>query len=443
MKGQIKVFSTPNQGTTFIVTLTFEVDIAKEEERILSLSNQQFVNIRTLVLEKSGASMNLIDSYLGVLGMHCELTSSEARAYSMIEAANATFTQPFDLLIIDYQTPSSGGFEFIDKLKSNRHLAKIPKVIMLMPMMKEDLFNQLKTHGIDVGLEKPIIPSILLNAIVDIFQLKAITSSELDESSTTALPKLTRKVKVLLVEDNKTNQIIASSLLKQVEIDCIIAGDGEAAVKAFEEHRGEIDLILMDLHMPIMNGYEASTAIRQQSKTVPIVAMTADVIMGVKEKCEACGMHYYISKPFDPDRFLSTIVDIILEQEQLSTNNILNLEKGLKNLGNNQALYHEVLKIFHEENQNYLNDFKGLMEQKAYHEASKLVHKIKGSSGSIGAERLYQQAILFQKVLSEVNEEEIRDLYPIFVEMFTQLLQEIETHLKKDKEVDPFKEKNI
>jgi HPt (histidine-containing phosphotransfer) domain-containing protein len=97
----------------------------------------------------------------------------------------------------------------------------------------------------------------------------------------------------------------------------------------------------------------------------------------------------------------------------------LNLEKGLKNLGNNQASYHEVLKIFHKENQNYLNDFKGLMEQKAYQEASKLVHKIKGSSGSIGAERLYQQAILFQKVLSEVNEEEIRDLYPIFVEMFT------------------------
>ncbi len=443
MEGQIQVFSTPNQGTTFIVTLTFEVDIAKEEERKNSLSNQQFAHMRTLVLEKSGANMNLIDSYLGVLGMHCELTSSEARAYSMIEAANVTFTQPFDLLIIDYQTPLGGGFEFIDKLKANRRLTKFPKVIMLLPMMKEELFDKLKDHGIDAGLEKPIIPSILLNAIVDIFQLKAITSSELDESSTTVLPKLTRKAKVLLVEDNKTNQIIASSLLKQVEIDCIIADDGAAAVKMFEEHQGEIDLILMDLHMPIMNGYEASTAIRQQSKTVPIVAMTADVIMGVKEKCEACGMHYYISKPFDPDRFLSTIIDIIQEHEKLPINNLLNLEKGMRNLGNNQALYYEVLRTFYEENQNYLNDLKGLMDQKAYQEASKLVHKIKGSCGSIGAERLYQQTVLFQKILSELKEEEIQNTYPIFVEMFTQLLQEINANVQKGKEADSLKEKNV
>ena len=88
---------------------------------------------------------------------------------------------------------------------------------------------------------------------------------------------------MLLAEDNKTNQLIVKSLLEQVGIDAIIANDGKEAVELYKGHRDKIDLILMDLHMPVMNGYEAAERIREFSSEVPIVAMTADAIFGVRE----------------------------------------------------------------------------------------------------------------------------------------------------------------
>ena len=120
---------------------------------------------------------------------------------------------------------------------------------------------------------------------------------------------------MLLAEDNNTNQMIVKSLLEQIGAEANIAGDGMEAVELYREHGDSISLILMDLHMPVMNGYEAAEKIREISDSVPIIAMTADVILGVREKCERSGIRHYISKPFDPDRFIKIIEEIICESE--------------------------------------------------------------------------------------------------------------------------------
>lgn len=322
MGGQIKVFSTPGEGSTFIVHLSLSIDKKKEEmyKKTLSVSAKHFKDVRTLVLEKTGASMNLIDSYLGAFGMHCELTSSQDSALSLLEAADGKFSKPFDLFILDYDTPLEGGFEFIESLRNNEKIVKMPKLIMLLPMMREDLFDKLDEHGINLGIGKPIIPSILLNGILDMFKLKAISASQPAINKDDNMTKLDKDHTVLLVEDNKTNQLIAKSLLQRVGIKSIIANDGKEAVALYQQHKDGIDLILMDLHMPVMNGYEAAWEIRKISPDVPIVAMTADVILGVREKCEQSGIHHYISKPFEPDHFIQTIKDIIAEEEDNKDN---------------------------------------------------------------------------------------------------------------------------
>ena len=122
MGGEIKVFSTPGEGTTFIVQLSLDIDIEKEESYVKTLSGGHFKNIRTLVLEKSGANMNLIESYLGSYGMYCDLTSTEASALSMLEAADGKFAKPFDLFIIDYDTPAEGGFRFVERIRNNNKI---------------------------------------------------------------------------------------------------------------------------------------------------------------------------------------------------------------------------------------------------------------------------------------------------------------------------------
>jgi len=289
-------------------------------KKTLSVSAKHFKDVRTLVLEKTGASMNLIDSYLGAFGMHCELTSSQDSALSLLEAADGKFSKPFDLFILDYDTPLEGGFEFIESLRNNEKIVKMPKLIMLLPMMREDLFDKLDEHGINLGIGKPIIPSILLNGILDIFKLKAISASQPAINKDDNMAKLDKDHTILLAEDNKTNQLIARSLLQRVGIKSIVANDGKEAVAIYQQHKDSINLILMDLHMPVMNGYEAAGEIRKISPDVPIVAMTADVILGVREKCEQSGIHHYISKPFEPDHFIQTIKDIIAEKEDNKDN---------------------------------------------------------------------------------------------------------------------------
>jgi CheY-like chemotaxis protein len=427
MGGEIKVFSTPGEGTTFILLLSLNVDKEKEAVYIKTLSANHFRDVRTLVLEKSGANINLIEGYLGSFGMHCELTSSEVSALSMLEAANGKFAKPFDLFIIDYDTPAEGGFNFIEAIRKNNKIVKLPKVIMLLPMMREDLFDELNEYGIDMGIGKPIMPSILLNGILDIFNLKAVSGSQPSSTRESGSTKLDGAHRVLLAEDNKTNQLIAKSLLEQVGIESIIANDGKEAVEKYQEHKDSIDLILMDLHMPVMNGYESAKKIRELSTKVPIVAMTADVILGVRDKCEQYGIYHYISKPFNPDHFIQTIKDIILNNESIKEPDtaVLDRQQGIKNMGNNSELFHKVLKEYQNENQETLDKLEAAVREKRYTDAAQIVHKVKSSSGSIGAKSLQDAGISLQKALSEEKEDDIVPLYDRFTKLLRKLLEEL------------------
>lgn len=427
MGGEVKVFSTPGEGSTFIIYLSLNVDKEKEAVYVKALSANHFKDVRTLVLEKSGSNINLIESYLGSFGMHCELTSSESSALSMLEAANGQFAKPFDLFIIDYDTPAEGGFTFVDAIRNNNKIVKIPKLMMLLPMMREDLFDRLNEHEIDIGIGKPIIPSILFNGILDIFNLKAVSGSQLSAKKESVSAKLEKTHHVLLAEDNKTNQLIAKSLLEQVGIEAIIANDGKEAVELYQKHSDIIDLILMDLHMPVMNGYEAAEKIRKFSSKVPIVAMTADVILGVRDKCEQSGIFHYISKPFNPDHFIQTIKDIIVENETNIEPNtaVLDRQLGIKNMGGNEELYKQVLIEYRNENQDTLDKLEVALREKRYAEATQIVHKVKSSSGSIGAKSLQDVAALLQKALNEEKEDEIVPLQDRFFKLLGKLLKEL------------------
>lgn len=428
MDGQIKVYSTPGEGSTFIISLTLDVDREKEALYLQTMSANHFKNMRTLVLEKTGANMNLIESYLSAFGMQSELTTSQASALSMLEAADGKFAKAFDLLIVDYDTPREGGFNFIQSIQSNSKIVKMPKLVMLLPMLREDLFDKLTEYGVDLGIGKPIIPSVLLNGILDIFNLKAVSASQPNAVKSENRLKSDKKYTVLLVEDNKTNQMIAKSILKEIGIESILAGDGKRAVELYREHHGDIDLILMDLHMPVMNGYEAAQEIRKISSSVPIVAMTADVILGVREKCEQSGIYHYISKPFDPDYFIQTVSDILAKSTGDNSRKItvLNAAEGLANIGGDADVYAQVLKEYYNENQDTLEKVALAVQEKRYSDAVQIVHKVKGSSGSIGAKSLYSLTVSLQKALNDANEEEITALTNQFSLLLKSLLVEIE-----------------
>lgn len=426
MGGHVQVYSTVGEGSTFIIHLALELDKEKEEEYRKNVSGDHFKNVKTLVLEKTGASMNIIDSYLGSFGMDCELTTSQASALNMLVAANGKFSKPFDLLILDYDTPTDGGFHFIQILRENSNIVKMPKIVMLLPMMRDDLFDKLDSYGVDIGIGKPIIPSILFNGILDIFKLKAVVANQPEEINKVHTAQNDPSC-VLVVEDNKTNQIIAKSLLEQVGIKVLMASDGQVGVELVRKNKDKIDLILMDLHMPVMNGYEATVEIQKISKDVPIVAMTADVILGVTEKCEQYGIYHYISKPFDPERFIATVTSLITEDKKRKTRNpeILDTVAGLKNIGGNKELYHEVLHEYYKENKDTASQLSEAIQMERFTEAISIVHKVKSSSASIGAKALYDISKQLQKTLEEKKVKEIATLHQDFSQMIKKILETI------------------
>jgi len=235
---------------------------------------------------------------------------------------------------------------------------------------------------------------------------------------------------VLVVEDNKTNQLIARSLLQRIGVEVLTASDGQQAVDLFRENRERIPLILMDLHMPVMNGYEAAREIRKISEEVPIIAMTADVILGVREKCLECGIGHYISKPFDPDKFLSLVREILMEGlRRAQEPKVLNEDAGLSNMGGNESIYRQVLEEYHRENQGTLEGLAAAVTEKRFADAARIVHKVKSSSGSIGANVLHQMSVEFQRVLESEKEMEIEILHKRFVRLLESLMQEIVQYL--------------
>lgn len=421
MGGSIKVYSEIGEGSTFSITLTLEGDRDKDYEARREKASLYFKNIRVLVVEKNFFYSTLLKDYLQSFNLVADFAQTGERAMEILETASKDGSKPYNLIIVDQETPQEGAIAFCNHLKTMTSLKEIPKSIILIPHSQEELLDKIEANGLDLGITKPVIPSILYNGIMEIFKFNVM---EIHDHTTIGKNQdqfvLSGKVKVMVVEDNKTNQFIAKSILEQAGYIVSLVDNGREGVNLFTQNPNDFDLILMDLHMPIMDGYEATQIIRQLDGEIPIIAMTADAVTGVDKKCEAMGINEYISKPFDPDQFLERLwhvtqgkargkVDVGSEGDS-ATNELDNLpyldvEDGIKHIGGNRELYLLVLKEYFEENRNTGNRITQEISAGNYQEAAQIVHKLKSSSGSIGAKKLYEAAILLQQTLRHLEAE--------------------------------------
>lgn len=449
MNGEIHIYSTEGKGSTFVIKLPLQIDAEKEFEEKQKATSLYIQNIRTLVLAKNDNLINVIEAYLINFGIRAEFTKSESNAKQLIEDAQTSQKSPYDLLIIDYDVLADSSFEYSVNILKSPEIVTKPKIIMLLPLMREDLFEKLDAYGINLGITKPIIPSVLFNGIQEIFKNNGLENSLPHAELAIENEKTAGKnYHVLVVEDNKTNQFIAKTILEQVGIIVTLSDNGEEGAIYYLQHVDEIDLILMDLHMPVLNGYEATLRIRQHDTEVPIVAMTADAIAGIEEQCQRAGINYYISKPFEPEKFINTVLEIldknispkkiekekseITEENNPETLPVINQEEALKLLGNNKELYHRVLKEYSQENVSTCDLLDKEMQSGNYMQAAQIAHKLKGSSGNVGAKELYKVAMQFQKALENNNQEQIVELYPEFKRLLILSLEEIEQLIYKD-----------
>jgi signal transduction histidine kinase/DNA-binding response OmpR family regulator len=409
MDGTINVESSLNLGSTFVIELPFVLD----EDKILEIqTNSEYVKeIKTLVLSNDLHELSLIREYLKSFGIESEFTSSCENFLELINGTQTRKTKPYDLVIIDYQSLSAP-INISQLLKDKTSL----KAICLSPLNEE-----LIEHDRLIQVNKPIFPSLLYNGVVDLFKYKMMANHM--DKTVGACDTQVVGGSVLIVEDNKTNQLIAKSLLEVLDITIDLADNGQIACEKAKEN--DYDVILMDLHMPIMDGYEATKKILALKPDTDIIAMTADAIDGVKEKCHAYGMNHFISKPFDPEAFINEICQRLKKEVSHQEELIIDYKKGILLMGNNDKLYQQVLMAFYEENKDTLKDLDSAYLNQDLKGVRDIAHKVKGGAGSIGSDTVHQLASNLQEYAESDQYEEVKLMIEHFNVHFNELMNQI------------------
>ncbi len=290
MNSQLKVESQVGKGSQFSFVIDFEVQERSKKDRQLP---KQIQDIKILIVDDNKLTRDLLVEQLKYGGIHAKAVSSGREALGEIKGDEQQ--SKYDLIFMDWKMPDMDGLTVAEKILKNEDEGHTPMIIMITAFGRERIMKKAEEVGIEGFLMKPISPHILFRTIKDVFGEYDGTEGELQVK----YPVLEQGIhkKILLVEDTILNQQVASEMLKNAGFEVDIAGDGKEALERVTIFT--YDLVLMDIQMPVMGGYEATREIRKLSwlKELPIIAMTAHAIGGARDRCIEAGMNDFISKP--------------------------------------------------------------------------------------------------------------------------------------------------
>jgi PAS domain S-box-containing protein len=305
MGGTISLESTPGVGSTF--TFTIAVGLLEPTSQPVRTLPMDLRGMRVLVVDDNPIARMVLGTSLEAMSFAVATVNSGSEALAKLAAAQP----PVDLVLLDWRMPVMDGLETARRIKAHPGLSRVPKIVLLTAYDCEEVVRRAVGLDLDGFLPKPVSDSVLLDAIVDAFGRDGAsaqgkeTAARADESACAALAG----ARVLLVEDNKLNQMVGQALLEGLGLTVEIAGNGQEAVAMIEAERDRCDIVLMDLQMPVMDGYAATRALRAQPSTagLPIVAVTANALPSERERCLEAGMNDYVPKPIDPDRLRAVL----------------------------------------------------------------------------------------------------------------------------------------
>lgn len=393
MNGRIWAESEQGIGSRFI----FEIELKHIADKEIKI--QQFRDKRVLIVDDTKAWHDIIGSYLSEISVQAD------DAYSGEEALKkfADGTVKYDLILMDWNMPGMDGIETVKEIQKIYPQKTPPSIIMISSYRQDALVKKAKEAGIDIFLQKPLSQSLLYNMIANLFgdEFKAANEAKYDKCSLREEIKTLQGSKILLVEDNLLNREIILGMLEESKIDIDVAINGLEAVEKFSENPDKYEMILMDVQMPLMDGYEATKQIRTKSQTVPIVALTANAMSQDIEKTKSAGMNEHITKPIVADKLFIELLKFIPKkvaaqpsaqpqkgdmQKAAKLNfDSIDVEIGLKYSDNDVGFYTKHLIGFK-------NTYKDLDLKTGEPETNIHIHSIKGLAGYIGAETLSEYA---------------------------------------------------
>ncbi|MEO5332624.1 MAG: PAS domain S-box protein [Magnetococcus sp. YQC-5] len=414
MGGTIWVESRVDTGSTFYFTVDFEYNTENADDAISIPVSMQ--NRRILVIDDSRLTWKGMEIVLYALNIHMTLV------HSLPEAVKEVMTalhqgNPYHVVVIEWRTLEHQGTEFVRQM-TGRHPAIpppniIPKIIIMTPHINDNSFINYQYAGASLFLQKPITYSHLIGSIMHmygehypgVFQVSTAT----DEIVTA---QHIGGKRILLVEDNDSNQQVAKELLERAKLVVAVACNGQEALEILNTHH--FDAVLMDLEMPIMDGYVATRTIRKDSrfKTLPIIAMTAHAMNNVRRDCMNSGMNAFLSKPILPEHLYAELARWVgpIQKLDWSVNEVgeapllpdlsgVDMEKGLTHLSGNRRSYKNLLLRFYEEQRHVANEIQNALDCNNFPKAARLAHSIKGVAGTLGADALQQASDALEKAI--------------------------------------------
>jgi two-component system, sensor histidine kinase and response regulator len=305
MGGEIWVESEPGLGSTFSFTADF--GLGKEKAQKQYTPGSELRGMKVLVVDDNATSRDIFQEMLE--SFTCVVTLAGSGPEGITELENARDDQPFELVVMDWKMPGMDGIEASRRIKAHAGLNKIPAIVLVTAYGREEIMQQADEVGLEGFLLKPVNPSMLLDTIMQALGKAQPEPSRLVrkyEQEAEVLEGI-RGANVLLVEDNEINQQVAKEILEGAGLKITLANDGQEAVNAVKEH--EYDAVLMDVQMPVMDGYTASREIRKdvRFRELPIIAMTANAMAGDREKSLEAGMNDHVAKPIDTNELFSTL----------------------------------------------------------------------------------------------------------------------------------------
>ncbi len=414
MGGALGFRSRYGKGSTFFFTVPFAV---RQEDKKNYGQLPDLRGMKALIVDDQDVSLEVLRTYME--SMDFRVTTAQSAGEAMEILGKSTADDPFRIIIMDWKMPGLNGMDAVSAMKKDGLVDSSSVIVMVSAYSLDDVKDKTVSAGIDGFLTKPVTPSRLLDTLMNICGGKPPARKVPRGNAGGAGSVDFRGAgKVLLVEDNPINQQVAVELMENAGLRVAVAGNGREAIDMLG--RDEYACILMDIQMPVMDGFEATRVIRgmQKYKHIPIIAMTAHAMAGDRERCLEAGMNDHTPKPVDPDKLFQTLGRWIFGGKYVPASGGktapeaddpgfpkelpgIDLQAALKLVAGNRRLFRNILLEFADTFKDACNEISAHLDRRETAEAGRLIHTIKGTAGNIGALGLQNAARLLEEGVRE------------------------------------------